>query len=247
MVRTTRNKLLRTRNKRKTLAFEFNDASWLPDCIRNGITDYLKFAIKVSGIYNCILPVIERGLKEKRTFIDLCSGSGGAAEVLYGKLKKPVRLRLSDKYPYREWKNEYGGNIHYLLTPYNALHCRAEKFKTMFTAMHHFTPSQIKKIMAAAADSGYPIAFFEVTRRNLLYIVLMLLTPVAVLLSLPFQKFRWCDWLCFPLVALCATWDGVVSCLRSYSKEEMLAMGDKRYRWECKDVGAVRYLYGEAL
>jgi hypothetical protein len=68
----------------------------------------------------------------------------------------------------------------------------------------------------------------------------MFLTPLIVLLVTPMiRPFRWSRlfWTyAAPLVPLIVLWDGVVSCLRTYSPAELLelteGLGGKGYLWE---------------
>ena len=85
------------------------------------------------------------------------------------------------------------------------------------------------------------LAVFEVSERTMKAMLLVLLGgPLAVLLLTPLVRpFRWGRLLwtyVLPVVPLALTWDGVVSCLRSYTVAELSAMtGDLAndgYRWE---------------
>ncbi len=58
---------------------ELNDQEWLPASIRDAMTDYLQYAIRVGRPYALILPRLQYALQQtqSRQIIDLCSGGGG--------------------------------------------------------------------------------------------------------------------------------------------------------------------------
>ena len=43
----------------KPFLFEFEDLSWFPDVIREGMTDYLRFIFTIGNLYKPIMPVLE--------------------------------------------------------------------------------------------------------------------------------------------------------------------------------------------
>lgn len=115
----------------------------------------------------------------------------------------------------------------------------------MFTAFHHFRPEQARAIVADAVRQREGIAVVEATQRGLLSTLLMLPAPLVVWAFTPFiRPFRWSRLLytyLIPLVPLVTLFDGVVSCVRSYSVDELrklaASFGAAGYHWE---VGAVR-------
>jgi hypothetical protein len=121
-----------------------------------------------------------------------------------------------------------------------------EGFRTLFTSLHHFRPEQARALLADAAAGGVGIGAFEYTeRRWLVWGPSILLIPLFVWVATPFMRpFSWRRLLwtyLAPVVPLVAMWDGFVSCLRTYSVEELGALveslDDGRMRWR---VGRVR-------
>ncbi|MFB9081092.1 hypothetical protein ACFFWB_27450 [Flavobacterium procerum] len=81
--------------------FEFEDQQWLPEFIRNYITDFLQFLSNKTPMYKGIVPIIEKGLKEANTnqIIDLGSGGGGGLIWLNKELRKSnpnLKILLTD-------------------------------------------------------------------------------------------------------------------------------------------------------
>ena len=129
-------------------------------------------------------------------------------------------------------------------------------FGTLFSSFHHFRPEQARAILADAVEKKQGIAVFEGTRRSPLALVLMLLVPLIVLISTPFiRPFRWSRLIwtyLIPIVPLLSLFDGLVSCLRTYTCDELreLVTGLDEYDWEIGEEPArhgpipVTYLIG---
>jgi hypothetical protein len=129
----------------------------------------------------------------------------------------------------------------------------------MFSAYHHFTPAAARRVLPDAAASGAGIAIFKGTRRGAAAILLtVLFVPIMVLLGTPFiRPFRWSRLLwtyLVPVIPLAALFDGLVSCLRTYTPDELRSLaegiGGDGYRWEAGETGTgpipMTYLIGTA-
>ena len=104
---------------------------------------------------------------------------------------------------------------------------------------------------------GHAIAVFESTARTTLCLILMLLVPHVVWLVTPFiRPFRWSRLLLtylFPVIPTVAFIDGVVSCLRTYTPDELRELaksvdGATGYDWTAGHAGGgpipMTYLVG---
>jgi len=105
--------------------------------------------------------------------------------------------------------------------------------------LHHFRPRDARAILADAVHHDTGIAVFEITERSLLSLLGMLFLPLFVLLATPFiRPFRWNRLIVtylIPLVPLAVWFDATVSCLRSYTPNELRAMTQDLgggYAWE---------------
>ena len=120
--------------------------------------------------------------------------------------------------------------------------------RTLFTAFHHFEPARAAAILQDTVDAGQGIAIFEQTRRSLAAILFMLvLAPLALFGTPLIRPFRWSRlyWTyIIPAIPLVLLFDGVVSCLRTYSDAELRAMtdglGGPAYVWK---TGCARSLF----
>ena len=194
--------------------------------------------------------MLEKGLKAggSARIIDLASGGGGGWLGLGEELaeKYPdLRITLTDAFPNlpafrRAAARDYIG---YLETPVSAIQVPAELtgLRTLFLSFHHFRPTEAKRILQDALDSGNPVAIFEGQGRNLPSLLAMFFSPLTVLLVTPFiRPFRpgriFFTYL-LPVVPLFAWWDGLVSALRTYSVAELNRLVEElehkdRFAWE---------------
>jgi hypothetical protein len=241
---------------RRLQLVEIHDQDWCPRMIRDAETDYLQFVIAKTKPYAVMVPVLVTALQRTgtRQVLDLCSGAGGPWQWLHPALAAKglnASVRLTDKYPNAGAGDQVSRlanqSIRYHPQPVDATRVPEELtgFRTIFSAFHHFRPEQACAVLADAIHKRQGIAVFEGTQHSLLALLLMLLVPLMVLLTTPFiRPFRWSRLLwtyLLPLMPLIALFDGLVSCLRTYSVEELrgltarLATND--YHW---DIGTVK-------
>ena len=247
--------------------FEFEDQLWLPEFIRNYMTDFLQFLSNKTGMYKGIVPIIEKGLKQSGTnqIIDLASGGGGGLIWLNTVLKKnhpDFKILLTDYFPNIsafEYTKQQADNFDYIKTPVDARNVpeNLTGLRTQFLSFHHFKPSDARQILQNAVDSDSAIAIFEAQERSLPSIIAMVFSPISVLLTTPFIRPFKIGRIIFtyliPIVPLLVLWDGIVSSLRTYSVEEMneliVSLNNKEtFNWEVGKVksgpGKILYLLG---
>src|SRR4051795_7278400 len=88
----------------KPFLFEFEDQSWFPDVIREGMTDFLRFIFTLGNLYKPVIPLLTDALQQANAngIVDLCSGSGGPIEqvaILLAKEGVAVSITVTDKFP----------------------------------------------------------------------------------------------------------------------------------------------------
>jgi len=235
---------------------EIEDQDWCPRTVRDAATDYLQFALATAKPYGAVIPILANALQRTGTrhVLDLCSGGAGPWPWLHpGLAEKGVNVSvcLTDKYPNMEAFGRLsrltGQAISYHPQPVDATRVPSglPGFRTMFTAFHHFRPEQACAVLADAVRKRQGIAVFEVTQRRPLALLLTLPAPLAVLVVTPFLRpFRWSRlfWTyLIPLVPLVTLFDGLVSCLRTYSVQELrdltARLDTNDYHW---DIGTVK-------
>ncbi len=249
--------------------FELEDQSWVPSSWRNFMTDYLRHVEGQFGLFRHALAPLKRALDDSRAerIIDLCSGGGGPlAEILnqWQSEGRVVTAVLTDLYPNAEAfaaaQRQTGGRISFYATPVDARTVPSDLagLRTIFNGFHHFRPEQARAVLADAVGARAPIAVFEVADRTLTAILPLLFVPLFVWLITPFiRPFRWSRLLwtyVIPILPFAVLWDGMVSYLRAYTPDELLAMGRaveaKEYCWEAgyhsadNTPGRMTYLIG---
>ncbi|HRG33087.1 MAG TPA: hypothetical protein PLN76_07390 [Saprospiraceae bacterium] len=232
--------------------FEFEDLSWFPDVIRTGGTDFLRYFLISSELYKPIIPLINQALKDtnETKMIDLCSGGGGYIEQVYDELNKisgrKISITLTDKFPnikaYEFLKEKTKDGINFVADSTDAANVPKELkgFRTMFSAVHHFHPDQVKTILNNAIENHAAIGFFDGGEKSIFAILgLIILHPIAFIIFTPFFKPFKISRLFFtyliPLIPIYTVWDGVVSILRMYKPMELQqiaeSLGAENYIW----------------
>jgi hypothetical protein len=230
---------------------EIHEQPWCPEAIRRGAMDCLKVVATVGAQYRNVLSLLQEALvaTNNNQIIDLCSGGGGPWPNLYRRLQpingQPARIILTDLYPdgrtFEQIEFASAGVVAGAPLPVNAtaVPVELEGFRTLFTAFHHFEPDRARAILQDAVQKQQGIAIFEQTRRTPLAIIMMLLLPWIAFLVVPFiRPFRLSRLLwtyLLPAIPLVLCVDGVVSCLRTYSEQELRAMVDSivsDYVWQ---------------
>lgn len=241
---------------RRRQLIEIHEQPWCPAGVREGATDYLKVVADVGRQYVNVAPPLNHALQATGAtqIIDLCSGGGGPWHTLHRRLTRvdgaPVTVLLTDLFPSANaaQRHHAHGPVRHLATPVDATAVPPELtgFRTLFTAFHHFPPPVAAAILRDAVQQRQGIAVFEQTHRSVGAIALMLVLPLIALLVAPFVRpFRWSRlfWTYLaPVLPLVLCVDGIVSCLRTYSTDELRAMADEvdptqSYVWE---IGRVR-------
>lgn len=256
---------------------EIHDHPRFPAFLRNLTTDALEAMWEFGNSYRAILSVLHNGLSDSgevpNSVVDLCSGGGGpwlaVARQLKDEYGMTVSVCLTDRYPnldafarLRERAMSEGSQIDYSSLPVDAILVPDELrgFRTMFSSFHHFGPEQARAVLSNAAQAGQGIGVFEVAQRNVKTLLAVCFTPLLVLLLTPrIRPFRWSRlvWTyLLPVIPFVIGYDGVVSCLRTYSIEELRELVDVRdlidglegYQWRIGEARTgflpVTYLVG---
>ena len=236
--------------KRQQL-FEIQDFSWTPEGVRNGITDYLQFILKETGMYWPILPYIMRLLQKSnhKTIIDLCSGGGGPIVTMAEGLNavdKKYQIILTDLYPntlsFHYHQKSHPEIISYSKDAIDATNVPREMpgVRTLFTSFHHFNDIDAKSILKDAYKKKTPIGIFEFTDRTLLTFLLCLPSFLGMFFLMPLVRpFKWSNifWTyIIPLIPLITLWDISASVLRTRNVQELKDMvadlNNGQYIWE---------------
>ncbi len=219
---------------------------WCPRAVRDGVADYRQWAVDAGSAYAPAAPVLAAALRRAGTWevVDLCSGAGGpwpalrpAVAAALGVPASELRARLTDSAPnaaaYARAELASGGAVRGELRPVDARRVPRELrgVRTMFSAFHRFRPADARRVLADAVAGAAGIAVFEATRRGAGALLAAVAAPLVVLAVTPAMRpFRWSRLLwtyAVPAVPLVVLWDGVVACLRSYTPDELAALGER--------------------
>ncbi|MEZ4796093.1 MAG: hypothetical protein R2785_02880 [Flavobacteriaceae bacterium] len=215
--------------------FEFEDFHWFPSFLRNYMTDYLQYVSNKAKVYSPISDLLIGKLKASKSthILDLASGGGGGLLWLNSEIKKQIpdlTVTLTDYYPnikaFEETKLR-ASNFSYHTESVDARNVPSnlKGFRTQFLSLHHFRPTDAKRILQNAIDSNTAIGIFEAQDRTIPSFIGMLLSPISVWLTTPFIKPFKLGRVFFayilPIIPIVVLWDGIVSCLRTYSVSEM--------------------------
>jgi hypothetical protein len=224
--------------------FEILDQAWCPKAVREGTTDALEAIISSSDIYRSVREPMMSAIRISGAtrVVDLCSGGGGPW------LSKPwssephgPRVALTDKFPSEVLAARVGQNkrIYSVDSPVDATDVPEELsgFRTIFSSFHHFPDSIASKILSDAVRRGDGFASAEATSRSGRAMATIFLLPLYVWLLTPYMRpFRWSRLLLtylIPVIPFVILWDGLVSCLRTRTPEELLALTRPfpQYEW----------------
>lgn len=235
---------------------EIEDQPWCPAPIRDGGTDFLEFTQKLADLFGPIAPKLAAAIQQTgaREVIDLCSGGAGPWHRLVNGLEAngaPVSVRLTDLHPnasaLTRAERTSNGRIRGELRSVDAT-CVPDDlrgFRTLFNSFHHFRPEMGRAILADAVRRREGIAIFEAVERSPLSLLQILPATLSTFFVTPFiRPFRLSRLLLtylIPAIPALVLFDGMVSCMRVYSPEELRALveslGDTGYDW---DIGRVR-------
>ena len=194
--------------------------------------------------------------------IDLCSGGGGPWLWLRGELAREecagLEITLTDRYPnlaaFRLAQEASGGAIGFCAESIDAqkIPPALSGFRTIFSSVHHFPQDEVVAMLRSAVERGEGIGFFEAAKRRPRTILYAFVMPVAAILLVPFMKeFRFARlvWTyLLPVIPFVLLFDGVLSCLRAYTPDELREMASRaattNYTWDIGEARAVTYLLG---
>jgi hypothetical protein len=238
---------------RRLHLFEIEDQDWCPASLRDAATDFLQFALRLTGSYSVIVPRLRAALAGCGTsrIIDLAAGGSGPWPRLLPQLLAEdgsIEIHLTDKFPnhqgFAALQRQFPGQVTAVPTPVDAAAVPPDLtgFRTLFTAFHHFPPEAAREVLADAVRQRQGIGIFETTQRSVRAVLSILpsvplLTFVVAPILRPFRWSRLVWTYVLPFLPVLVGWDGFVSCLRTYTPSELRALiatvpGADTYVWQ---------------
>lgn len=232
---------------RRWQLFEIEDLDYCPDWIRASITRMLQVVHRWFGTADIVAAELESMIPagSSVTIVDLCSGSSGPMPAAVEQLRtRPgydqVRLVLTDLHPrpddlaQRFQSSTVESWLRYHPTPVPADQVsevieESPILRTMICCFHHFDVPQARQLIKAAQDSGDPLLVFEMTdnRFPTSWFWWIALIPnfcfglwVALFVR-PMTLRHFCFSFLLPIIPACFAWDGAVSNVRTYAREDL--------------------------
>jgi len=243
--------------------FEIHDQPWFPAFLRDLTTEALEAVWNENHMYRPIAGKLREAVARSGAdqIVDLCSGGGGPWLGLFDDVAdgRCLRVVLTDFYPNaRLLRERLPEGLAAKPEPVDA-RCVPDSlrgFRTIFSAFHHFDPRAARAMLEDAFRRREGIGVFEGARRSWLTLALVAGVPVLALRSaararpVRWQKIAW-TWL-IPVVPAVLWLDGILSCLRSYSMQDLRELTEgltsPDYRWETGEAEGgrvpIRYLIG---
>jgi hypothetical protein len=232
--------------------FEIHEQSWFPQSLRDEFVDSLQMILEVTNTYQPIASLLRKRLEEcgSDRVVDLCSGAGGPWPSLVRHFEMhgamPPEVLLTDKYPsttkLRDVEPSTANRIRFVSDSIDATQIPRylRGFRTLFSSFHHLNPAEAFGLLQDSVNRRQAIGVFEAPARHTLTLLSLLLIPIATWLFVPFRRpFRWSRLLwtyLIPVTPFVLFFDGLISCLRAYSVEELREMArgleSRGYRWE---------------
>jgi len=242
---------------------EISECPWLPEVLREGIVDQLGLLLRVFRVYETAFSrfFAWAARNGNRPVLDLGSGSAThVEELLKWKAKESENsrrsssantrfpsIKLSDLFPnisrFERLKKSFPEKVDFVRAPVNVTQvgpaCNGG-LRCIFSAFHHLRPKQAAQVLADAVRHSNGIFIFEPHQRkwrNLLVVI----GGAGFCWIAPFfpSYFSWkrlfLTWP-LPILPLLMVYDGVVSVLRMYTREEFEAMihslPENDFEWE---------------
>jgi len=248
--------------------FEIHDHRLFPRFLRDLVTEALEAMWNAQDFYGPVAARLRHTLARSGAtqVVDLCSGGGGPwlrfSRDLAGDDGRAPAILLTDKYPnqraFQQIHDATERAVGFRCEPVDAMHIPPEVagFRTMFSTFHHFAPAEARSILKDAFDQRQGVAIFEGAKCDYRTLAAVFAVPLLSLKLAPrIQPFRWARifWTyCLPVIPLTLWFDGLLSCLRSYSQADMRdlveGLTDENYGWEIGEERrgwvSVRYLIG---
>ncbi|HEX3987331.1 MAG TPA: class I SAM-dependent methyltransferase [Acidobacteriaceae bacterium] len=245
--------------------FEIHDQPWFPAFLRDRVTEGLEAVWNGNRTYRPIAGRLREAIRQSGAgqVVDLCSGGGGPWLGLYPEVAdgRSLTVWLTDLYPNALLARDSAaeGALLARREPVDARAVPADLagFRTLFSSFHHFDPGSARAMLADAFAQRQGIGIFEAARRTLWTLLAVNAVPFLGLREaararpVRFRRLFWT--FVIPVVPAVLWIDGLLSCLRSYSLEDLeeLTQGltAEDYAWEIGEAEGgrvpIRYLIGQ--
>ena len=242
---------------RRSQLVELEDLPWFPALLRDCMTDHLSFLSARAGfVLKSVAAKLADAIKstDDDTILELCAGGGGPSVALskqvanrLGRRPKVVLTDLFPNIPRMELASkDSSGDVSFIRSPINACTVGSELkgFRLCFNSFHHLQEDVALACLEDAVKHGRGIAVMELVDRSVLGFLQVAFATTTIFFAAPFQKpFKWSRLFLvyvLPVIPVAILFDGIVSCLRVYSPDELKHLVSKlpvnNYKWEIDTV-----------
>jgi hypothetical protein len=229
---------------------EIHDHPAFPPLLRDLFTDALQSLWSFSNSYGAIAPRLRTLVDQLGThqILDLCSGAGGPLITLAPRLQSPadptLHVCLTDKYPNHQAleRASLNSTFSYEFRSVDAARVPADLpgLRTIFSSFHHFNHLEARSILADAFHQHKAIAIFELANPAFKTMLITSTIPfLAMFLTPRIRPFRWSRIFftyIIPIIPFALCYDGLISCLRAYSRQELHTLVEglstPTYQWD---------------
>jgi SAM-dependent methyltransferase len=215
---------------------------WAPAWYHLYMRRYLVFYYRLFQYFKLWIPAISDFIEKtgSHSYLECCAGSGEVLGLLVSRLPENLvrdkNFVLSDISPLPEFVEQVNAKpdsaIRYSEIPIDATRIpeKLDYPRIFINSFHHFPPETVSQIIDSSIQSKQGIIILEYVRHSVLGYLSMLSGSLMILVTLPFVvKPRDLPLMALltyilPLFPLMFLWDGIVSCLRVYSAEELSAL-----------------------
>jgi len=234
--------------------FEFNDSNWAPAALRDTLVESLSLALERGRVLRDAVAPFLRFLDAcgSTEVLDLCAGAGQPAAIFAREIlaagRTPPRFVLTDLFPHpAAWRALQATLPSYLSFVEQSVDATnippalgGGRARLIVNALHHFPPRQARALLLEMAREAPGIFVAEGIHQNPLRFAALAPSALPALYASPlrakgdFAGRAALTWLS-PLALAASVWDGCVSSLRAYTREELLELvaplGDA-WRWD---------------
>ena len=211
---------------------EFCESPCLPDGLRSRVFSALNDIQVASKVDKAVTDMFSKILKEKiqsaTRVIEIGSGSGKLLARLAQNFAD-FDFVLTDLFPQESWRSLSSANLSYLDRPVDASQIkqslgselRPGDVLFMNSTFHHFRPEWVKGLLELLVERGCKAIIIEPMSRDIRG---MIVGAGAGAFSLLTSREAWRD----PRIPFILSFDGVISALRQYHREDLVALSNGR-------------------
>ncbi len=219
--------------------FEFGDLSFPPKVYHEFLRSFMGLLYRKLKIHHLWIEPLNNFIKNDNNMLhDPCAGSGEVNLYIKNEMNK-AKLEfkfilsdiMTDTVPLfaKTINNLKDENIYYIEQSVNLLDFQNNEnySKVFINSFHHFTPSQVSKILEEHFKIKKDIIVLEYCQRSLMSFLSMIAGPLLSLILFPFIIKRKHFFSAFvfvyllPIIPLMLLWDGIISSLRTYTKKDL--------------------------